>query len=276
MTSTAAPATGRATGTGTVAAVGTSTGLVVRNLTAGYGGVDVIRNVDLVVRPGEVVGLFGANGAGKTTTLHSIVGFGRSHADLIAIGDVELRRGDAKAYGPLEATRSGIALVPENRCLFTQLTVAENLRVATSKGGPGPGDVLEHFPLLQPLLKRKSGLLSGGEQQMLAIARALVTRPKVLLVDELSLGLAPIIVQQLLASISEFAREGLGVLLVEQHVNLALRYVDRGYVMRHGTVVMDANAADLVGAGDELARAYLGEGDLADEGLVGRDEGATR
>lgn len=247
-------------------------GLRIRGLTAGYGGVDVVRNVDIDVGPGEIVGLFGANGAGKTTTLNSIVGIGRSTLDTFAIGDL-VHRGP-KPFGPLDANRHGIALVPEDRCLFTQLTVAENLRVSAPKGS-APLDVLDHFPLLQSLLKRKAGLLSGGEQQMLAIARALVTRPKVLLIDELSLGLAPIIVQRLLASIYEFASDGLGVLLVEQHVNLALQYVHRGYVMRNGTVVMDASSAELMNAGEALASAYLGDAAAADAESIDAREGAT-
>jgi branched-chain amino acid transport system ATP-binding protein len=233
---------------------GVDVGLEVVGLTAGYGGEDVVRGVDLAVGPGQVVGLFGANGAGKTTSLNAIVGAMHRRAGTVSIGGVQVG-----SSGPLDAARRGLVLVPEDRCLFTQLTVAENLRVASRKGGRTVTELLGHFPALQPLLKRRAGLLSGGEQQMIALARALMMRPKFLLIDELSLGLAPIIVQNLLASISGFAAdEGLGVLVVEQHVLLALEHIDRGYVLRGGAVVMEGSAADLAARSESISDAYLG------------------
>jgi branched-chain amino acid transport system ATP-binding protein len=228
-------------------------GLDIFGLAAGYGGADVVRGIDLCVGLGEVVGLFGANGAGKTTSLNAIVGAIHRRAGTVSISGVEVDN-----TGPLDAARRGLVLVPEDRCLFTQLTVAENLRVASCKRGRTEAEMLVHFPALRPLLNRRAGLLSGGEQQMLALARALMMRPRFLLIDELSLGLAPIIVQNLLASIRAFAAEGLGVLVVEQHVLLALQYIDRGYVLRGGVVVMDGSAEDLAARSDSISDAYLG------------------
>lgn len=233
-----------------------TTGLAVRGLRAGYGPTDVVRGVDLDARPGEVVGLFGANGAGKTTTLNAIVDPALRRGGEIDVDGIAL--GGSRS-GPLAAARRGLALVPEDRCLFRQLTVSENLSVASVRGGPSIDEVLEHFPKLAPLLRRKAGLLSGGEQQMLAIARAMISAPTVLLIDELSLGLAPIIVSQLLASLRKLADGGIAVVLVEQHVNLALGTVDRGYVLRRGEVVLAADAGELIVHGESLSEAYLGD-----------------
>jgi len=230
------------------------TGLTVVGLVAGYGSADAVHGVDLAVGGGEVVGLFGANGAGKSTTLNAIVGTVARRSGTISVDGVEL----AASSGPLAAGRVGVALVPEDRCLFAQLTVAENLRVASASGIKSNDRALAHFPALAPLLRRKAGLLSGGEQQMLAIARALMTDPKVLLIDELSMGLAPIIVRNLLESIRALAAEGVGVVIVEQHVHLALQFVDRGYVLRRGEVVLEGSAAELVERRAQLDDAYLG------------------
>lgn len=228
-------------------------GLEVEQLVAGYRGTPVVAGLDLIVQPGEVVGLFGANGAGKTTTLNAMVGIVTPESGTVSIDGVRLERVD-----PRSAANAGLVLVPEDRCLFTQLTVLENLKVPSRRGGRTIDGVLTHFPVLEPLVRRRAGLLSGGEQQMLAIARGLMTDPSVLLIDELSLGLAPIIVERLLGSIRRLADEGLGVLLVEQQVHLALDNVDRGYVLRNGRVVLEGSAAELRAQLTTLSEAYLG------------------
>lgn len=201
----------------------------------GYGSIVVVRDVDLQVRPGEVVALLGPNGAGKTTTLLSLAGAlpvlgGRVVFDGVAVNLPLHRR-----------ARLGLGVVTEERCVFRQRTVAENLKIAG-------GDValaLAIFPELQPRLRVKAGLLSGGEQQMLALGGALSRRPKLLLADELSLGLAPLVTDRLLRAVREAADGGVGVLLVEQHVRKALRYSDRAYVMNRGRIVFEGPASGL-------------------------------
>ena len=231
-------------------------GLEVRGLVAGYDGAPVVRGIDLHVAPGEVVALFGANGAGKTTTLSAIASLIKTTS-----GDVLLDGESITGVDPSHLARRGLALVPEDRCLFTQLTVAENLRLAARRHGGDVSLAFERFPALDRLRKRQVGVLSGGEQQMAAIARALVMRPRVLLVDELSLGLAPLIVRDLLLSVRALAAENdVAVLLVEQHVRLALDAIDRGYVLRHGEIVLSGTAEELRQGGDLLAASYLGEG----------------
>jgi branched-chain amino acid transport system ATP-binding protein len=237
-------------------------GLEVEQLVAGYRGTPVAAGLDLTVRPGEIVGLFGANGAGKTTSLNAMVGILAAESGSVSIDGVRLERVD-----PRSAANAGLVLVPEDRCLFMQLTVLENLKVPSRRGGRTVDGVLGHFPLLRRLLRRRAGLLSGGEQQMLAIARGLMTDPSVLLIDELSLGLAPIIVERLLGSLRRLADEGLGVLLVEQQVHLALDNVDRGYVLRHGTVALEGSAAELRDQLATLSEAYLGTDSL--RGMAG-------
>lgn len=234
----------------------TAPALEVDHLVAGYDGAPVVQGIDLAVAPGEVVALFGANGAGKTTTLSAIAGLVRTTA-----GDVRL---DGESITGVDASllaRRGLALVPEDRCLFTQLTVAENLRLGARRHGGDVEVAYERFPALDKLRKRTVGVLSGGEQQMVAVARALVMRPRVLLVDELSLGLAPLIVRDLLVAVRALAAEGdVAVLLVEQHVRLALDAIDRGYVLRNGRIVLKGTAEELRAGGDLLAASYLGEG----------------
>ncbi|MGD0239389.1 MAG: ABC transporter ATP-binding protein [Streptosporangiaceae bacterium] len=237
--------------------------LAVRDVSAGYRGVPVVRELNLEVRPGEVVALLGPNGAGKTTTLETIAGLNRPIA-----GTVELS-GEAIGGRPAHLlARQGLALVPEGRALFPGLTVREHLRLAggrASKKGArkvasSEAELLEMLPELRKCLGRKAGLLSGGEQQMLALGRALVTRPRLLLVDEMSLGLAPVIVERLVPILRRAADElGASVLFVEQHVALALEVADRAYVLTHGRIRLEGPAAELRERRELLAASYLGE-----------------
>ena len=222
---------------------------------AGYGALAVVHGIDLRVGEGEMVALLGANGAGKTTTLLTISGLLRPlGGEVVLLGDV------VNGIAPHVVARRGIAHVPEDRALFTQLTVAENLRLgAPRKRAPGGRDVLDFFPELARLHKRQAGLLSGGEQQMLAIARALVGRPRLLIVDEMSLGLAPVVVLRLLPVLTEIAHAtGVGVLYVEQHVPLALEQADRVYVMSRGRISLEGRGEELRGRLDLLQASYLG------------------
>lgn len=219
-------------------------------LDAGYDRTPVVRDLSLFIESGEVVALLGPNGAGKSTTLLTISGLlpvlGGS-VDLLGNGQPSTRR-------PHVAARRGLAHVPEDRSIFTDLTVSENLRVA----GADRDEVLTWLPGLEPLSDRKAGLLSGGEQQMLALGRALGTRPELVLVDELSLGLAPLIVEGLLAVLRRVADErGTGVLIVEQHVHLALEIADRAYVLSHGRLALEGRAEDLAHRSDLMAASYL-------------------
>ena len=229
--------------------------LVVRDLFAGYQQVPVVRELNLEVRPGEVVALLGPNGAGKTTTLETIAGLSRPIS-----GTVEL---SGESIGGIPAhvlAHRGLALVPEGRALFPGLTVREHLRLAGGRNASREEELLEMLPELQKCLGRKAGLLSGGEQQMLAVGRALVTRPRLLLVDEMSLGLAPVIVERLLPILRRAADElGASVLFVEQHVALALEISDRAYVLAHGRIRIEGPAAELRERRELLAASYLGE-----------------
>ena len=244
--------------------------LVVRELSAGYRGVPVVRELNLEVRPGEVVALLGPNGAGKTTTLETIAGLNHPISGTVELSGEKV--GGTPAH--LLAGR-GLALVPEGRALFPGLTVREHLRLAGGRGAPGgrcgrggrsrragtrEDELLEMLPELRKCLGRKAGLLSGGEQQMLAIGRALVTRPRLLLVDEMSLGLAPVIVDRLIPVLRRAANElGSSVLFVEQHVALALEVADRAYVLTHGRIGLEGPAAELRERRELLAASYLGE-----------------
>ncbi len=229
--------------------------LELEGLTAGYDHAAVIRDIHLEVAPGEVVALLGANGAGKTTTLRAISGLVRPMEGVIRFQGQDLQR-----VQPSTRAKLGIAHVPENRGLFFGLTVAEHFRLGY-RGEHLDADVAyRYFPALTELRDRRCGLLSGGEQQMLALGRALARHPKLLLLDELSLGLAPVIVEGLLPVVREYAGEsGSGVVIVEQHIELALTIADRGYVLSHGETVLQGDADHLRTNHELLISSYLGE-----------------
>jgi branched-chain amino acid transport system ATP-binding protein len=221
--------------------------LEVAGLRAGYGNVEVVHGVDLHVDDGEVVALLGPNGAGKTTTLSTVSG------ELPPLGG-EVRLLDCDAHDPLHVrARKGLAMVTQERAVLMELTAGENLRVSRCD----VDRAVELFPELEPHLDRRVGLLSGGEQQMLALARCLARTSRLLLVDELSLGLAPIVVDRLLRAVRAAADGGIGVLLVEQHVHKALAIADRVLVLRRGIIELDGSAAELRDRVDEIQAAYL-------------------
>jgi branched-chain amino acid transport system ATP-binding protein len=229
--------------------------LEISGLSAGYNGVAVVRDLSLSVHGGELVVLLGPNGAGKTTTLLTVSGL----LPIIA-GDVRVLGQSVAHRAVHKIARAGLAHVPEDRSLFFQLTVAENLRLGAARGNPDVTRALHYFPALEPLMDRRAGLLSGGEQQMLAMGRALTVPPKLLIVDELSLGLAPIIVEKLLPVLRDVANDtGAGVLLVEQHVDLALAIADRAYVLSHGDLVLAHDAQYLREHRHLLEASYVGK-----------------
>jgi branched-chain amino acid transport system ATP-binding protein len=238
-----------------VTAVGAAPAIKIKDLSTGYAGVPVVRGLNLHVNAGEVVALLGPNGAGKTTTLLTISGLVPVIEGTVAVLGTEIRKGRAYAVA-----RRGLAHVPEDRSLFYQLTVRENIRLGRRGGDIDVDRIFDYFPELKKLLKRRAGLLSGGEQQMLALGRALASDPKVMLVDEMSLGLAPVIVERLLPVLRRIADErGTAILIVEQHVHLALEVSDRAYVLTHGSLMLEGDAADLRTRRDLLESSYLGE-----------------
>jgi branched-chain amino acid transport system ATP-binding protein len=224
-------------------------------LSVAYDHAPVVRDLTLTVGRGEVVALLGANGAGKTTTLRAISGLVKP-----ASGAVRLAGADLAGVSPTARARLGLAHVPHDRGIFFGLTVAEHFRLDAGNDQAWIDAAFDHFPALRGLRGRKAGLLSGGEQQMLAIARALGRRPKLLMLDEMSLGLAPVIVDRLLPAVRESAASnGTGVLLVEQHVHLALKIADRGYILSHGELAASGSAAQLSKDGALLTASYLGQ-----------------
>ena len=243
--------------------------LELRGMTVGRQGASIVEGLDLAVEPGEVVALLGANGAGKTTTLLTVSGFlAPLSGEMILFGERERAAGRPGAIVSARARR-GLAHVPDDRALFAGLTGREHLRLAVPRGDAAAavGRALTLFPALDPVLDRRVGVLSGGEQQMLAVARALVARPRLLLVDELSLGLAPKVVADLLAALRRVADDdGVAIVVVEQHVPLVLAVADRGVVLAGGGVALAASASELSADPDALADAYLGH-------LVDRTEG---
>jgi branched-chain amino acid transport system ATP-binding protein len=223
-----------------------------------YGKIHALQGVDLTVREGEIVTLIGSNGAGKTTTLKTISGILHPR-----VGTVTFRGRDISKTAPHALVREGIAQSPEGRRIFSRLTVLENLQMGGyTRTNKEVAANIEHvfglFPRLKERASQKGGTLSGGEQQMLAIGRALMTRPKVLLLDEPSLGLAPILIQQIFAIIREINADGTTILLVEQNALQALEVADRGYVLQTGRVILSDDAKALA-ANPDVRRAYLGE-----------------
>ena len=232
--------------------------LSLSRLEVAYGGIRAVKGIDLEVRERELVTLIGANGAGKTTTLKALAGWLRP-----AAGRVMYDGHDITGKPAHELVGRGLALVPEGRGVFARLTVAENLAMGayTRRDAAVTADYDRAYALFPRLAERRrqlAGTLSGGEQQMLAIARALMSRPKLLLLDEPSMGLAPIMVQKIFETIKAVAAEGVTLLLVEQNAKLALEVCSRGYVMESGTIVL-ADTADALLVNPEVRRAYLGE-----------------
>jgi len=223
-----------------------------RNLTLGYGAANVVANLDVEVRRGEVVALLGANGAGKSTTLLGLAGVLRARAG-------EVRINGARSRAPLHRrARAGLGFVTETRAVFMNMSTVDNIRVA----GVAPASVFALFPELESRARVKAGMLSGGEQQMLVLARALCRAPSVLMLDEISLGLAPMVVDRLFASVRDAADSGVGVLLVEQQTSRALSIADRAYVMRRGSIVLSGTASELSSRAVDIEAAYLGGVDL--------------
>jgi branched-chain amino acid transport system ATP-binding protein len=220
-----------------------------------YGGVHVLRDVSLRLAAGEVLGLLGRNGAGKSTTLRTVMGLVRARSGSITLDAAELGR-----LPPDEIPRRGIAYVPQGRRLFPDLTVAENLRMGLLVRGGAEETlepVLDLFPVLRERLRQRAGTLSGGEQQMLATARALCARPTLLLMDEPTEGLMPLLVDRLLGTVTALRARGVGILLVEQKVDAVLRVADRVAVIEHGRIVREATPAQL-SAEPEILLRYVG------------------
>jgi branched-chain amino acid transport system ATP-binding protein len=240
-----------------------STVFSTERLSVGYGRLAVARDIDLAVDEGEILAVLGANGAGKTTLLLTMAGFLQPIDGKISIDGESVRTGS-----PRRMNAAGVVLVPDSRALFTELTTLENLSTASGRTGPSVDDVLDLFPGLRSRAKLRAGMLSGGEQQMLAVARALVQGPRVLLVDEMSMGLAPIVVEQLVPLVRKVADDTrAAVVLVEQHVHLALEVADRALVLEHGRVALSGSAGELRQDSAALEAAYLGAaGDAVDDG----------
>jgi branched-chain amino acid transport system ATP-binding protein len=225
-----------------------------RGVTAGYGPVTIIRSFDLAAAAGSVVAILGPNGAGKTTLLNTLAGLLPMQEGTVSIAGQTLKNGR-----PVAASHAGLVLVPDDRALFTSLTVHDNLKVARGKHATPVDHAFELFPALASRRKVTAGNLSGGEQQMLAVARALMQEPRVLLIDEMSMGLAPVIVESLLPRVRHIASEtNAVVILVEQHVGLALEVADRAIILAHGQVSIDRPAAELRADRILVEDAYLG------------------
>lgn len=232
--------------------------LDVKNLNVSYGSIHAIHDVSLEVRDGEIVTLIGANGAGKTTTLHAITGLLTEVTGELIYDGIDLRR-----IAPSKIVSLGMAHVPEGRHVFSRMTVAENLMMGAyirkDKGQIQQDleDVYARFPRLKERMKQTAGTLSGGEQQMLAMGRALMSKPRMLLMDEPSMGLSPILVKEVFRIIEYCHSMGITILLVEQNARMALSIADRAYVLETGRIAMSGDAKELL-SNDNVRRAYLG------------------
>jgi branched-chain amino acid transport system ATP-binding protein len=232
--------------------------LKIENLVVSYGGIEALKGISLEVEDGKIVTLVGANGAGKSTTLRSIVGLVKPVSGSITYNGEDLLKIKTHRLAP-----SGITLVPEGRRVFSNLSVLENLKIGafTRTDEKGIQSDIEWIYSLFPILKERSwqsaGTLSGGEQQMLAVGRALMSRPKLLMMDEPSLGLAPLIVKDIFSIVQEIHKQGVTILLIEQNANAALHIADIGYVMETGRITLKGTGQELL-ANDQVKQAYLG------------------
>jgi branched-chain amino acid transport system ATP-binding protein len=231
--------------------------LKVNDINVFYGSIHAIKGISFEVNEGEIVTLIGANGAGKSTTLNTVSGLLRS-----TTGDVEFLGNSLKGIAPHKIVELGLAQVPEGRRIFQNMTVQENLEMGAYTRKPSEvkdsiDNVFQRFPRLYERRKQIGGTLSGGEQQMLAMGRALMSKPKLLMLDEPSMGLAPILVEQIFDIVKELNNAGTTILLVEQNAQMALSIADRGYVLETGKIVLSASASDLL-ENDAVKKAYLG------------------
>lgn len=232
--------------------------LKMENVNVSYGSIHALHDISLTVNDGEVVSLIGANGAGKTTTLHTITGLKAASSGVIEYGGKDLRKMD-----PSHIIRVGMAHVPEGRHVFTQMSVQENLEMGSyimndkNQIRKNMDMVYEYFPRLRERKKQLAGTLSGGEQQMLATGRALMSNPRIVLMDEPSMGLSPLLVKEIFHIIRTLHQNGITVLLVEQNAKMALAVSDRAYVLETGRISMSGKASDLL-ANDNIKKAYLG------------------
>jgi len=232
--------------------------LKVENLNVYYGAIHALKGISLEVNEGEIVTLIGANGAGKSTTLNTICGLLRSRS-----GSITYQGQLLNGYSTPVIVKMGISQVPEGRRIFPNLTVKENLELGAYLRRDRDGirksmqDVFQHFPRLEERQKQMAGTLSGGEQQMLAIGRALMSRPRLMLLDEPSMGLAPVLVQEIFNIIREINEQGTTILIVEQNAHMALSVANRGYVLETGRIILHGSAAELVN-NQEVKKAYLG------------------
>ena len=232
--------------------------LKVSGLKVAYGGIQAVKGVSFEVRQGELVSLIGANGAGKTTTLKAVTGI-----QPVAAGEIEFMGRAIKGQGAWDLVKQGLVMVPEGRGVFSRMTITENLQMGAFVRDDNEIDadvdkVFDIFPRLKERAKQLAGTMSGGEQQMLAMGRALMARPKVLLMDEPSMGLSPIMVDKIFEVVADIHKQGTTILLVEQNASRALALADRGYVMESGEITMQGEAKGLL-ADPRVRAAYLGE-----------------